>query len=199
MRNRKLKGNNLQAGMRLRTLGEENIKISLVFFLGLHEVFGISRRRIIELWQEYTENTVPKWKKDCKDGVSDERLARKLFDMKVSAKDIRNAVLAQTSVADVEIIKALCENLSTMCIELNTALGYGHVRIGKLLGYIQGYKGDSVKDAEEILDIVVNLFGQEIPDASLFRTRKEKAITYTESQRLVREMEAVRRIQEGKT
>lgn len=194
MRNKKFKGKNLQCSINLRDVADENIKIMCVGFLSLRKT-GISAKRVAEMYEEFRKVTVPEWQKNCNDDVTAAKLTRALKELKLTQKEITETTYALAKTTNAQNINLLAENVAILCLQINKSFGYGYKRIANVLEYMRTYEGDAVAEANEKLGIKVQLLGDYIPDASKYLPKKQKAPTYTESQRLAAEMEAVRRIQ----
>lgn len=194
MRNNKLKAKAVQQNINLRNAADENAKIMCIGFLALFES-GISRRKIVEMYEEFRKVTVPEWQKNCNDDVTAVKLKRALKALNLPQKAVIETTYALTNIPNKAVVDLLVENVAILCLQINKSFGYGYKRITSVLDRMKAYKGNSIKEVNEKLGIEVELLGEYIPDASKYLPKKQKAPTYSESQRLTAEMEAVRRLQ----
>ena len=181
--------------MALRKVAEENGKIMFIAFLALNDM-GIGKKKILEMWLHFVQETVPEWQRNCNDGISDRKLTEIIRRMNnITYKDIKETTFALKPDVEPCNVHLLAENLAVLCIEINKTFGFGGIRLNKMMELMREYKGNAFQDVQERLGVELEQFGFHIPDASKYLPKKEKALSYSESQRIAAEMEAVRRIQ----
>ena len=195
MTNRKIK--NAQRNMLMKKILDTNVELLLGAMVCLNKR-GIGRRQIAEVLEEYRTETVPFWEKFAKEDRQDVEVRKALKQINIDFNLVIATVQAVVS-AEPVIVERLAENLGILLLQINHSFGYGKTRLVRLLDDLIEYMhkgGQPVGDARKLFDINFADSNDELPDVDALKWHKPK-ISYGEAAKYRREMEAVRRIQEG--
>lgn len=192
MTNKKLKPGNIQYGMMKRDVVNANGKVLLTAMCALHKM-GIGAKTLVDMFDCYARGTVKQWRQNFDDDVFDKRFARELERIHITEKQLEPIVSKIIGKFPVGSVYAtFTTELAMFCTHTNRYLGYGKIRLQRMLDAMTEYNGDYLKELEG-MGITFKGF-----DEYIF-TEKEKPrrkIYHDELQHLARGREALRAIQE---
>lgn len=201
MTNRKLKPGNLQPNMKGRAAFRETGRNLMTFYLGL-KAAGLSLPKIKKLDRTIIMQEVAKFRKDSHDGVIDNKVEKFLksvdiprarFDAFVLAYNVPHIKGTFNQIEYDVVVDGLAVDLAVYCLLVNKYHGFGHIRLDRVLTFMENYKGDCFAECKELFGFE---YGDEyeVPDMSRFNREKVK-MSRSELKTKQTELDAVRKIQ----
>lgn len=190
MRNRKFKGKYLTVNIQLGEISKANYITIAKCMLCLHTQ-EISKRMLLEMYEEYTRDWVTKYNELSKDDVMHEYVRRDLKAIGIDLKEL-NTYTEYGNVVDLKQRQALVDNLGIFCLYLNFKIGYGKKRLRSVFEMMKRYNGDPVKEIEKLIGVKVD---EILPDVQE-RMGKPVKFDRAELRRMARDMEGLRAFQE---
>lgn len=193
MTNKKLKSSNIQYGMMKRDVVNANGKVLLTGLCCLRRQ-GLGVERLVELFESYAYGTVKQWRQNYDDNTFDRMFLRELERIQITFKDVEPAVKKLIGKLPVgSTWHTFTTELTMFLSHINRYLGYGKVRLTRLLEQMMNYEGDYLAELKE-MGITFKGFNEYIFTEKEERKRK---ITDEELYRLRRGREALRLLQGG--
>ncbi|MBR5091267.1 MAG: hypothetical protein IK093_17720 [Ruminiclostridium sp.] len=190
MRNRKFKGKYLTVNIQLGEISKANYITIAKCMLCLHTQ-EISKRMLLEMYEEYTRDWVPKYNELSKDDVMHEYVRRDLAAIGIDLKELAQYT-EYGNVVDPKQRDALVDNFGIFCLYLNYKIGYGKKRLRSIYGMMKQYSKDPVEEIGKLLGIKVE---EVLPDVQE-RLGKPEKIDRAELRRISQELEGLRAFQE---
>ena len=194
MTNRKIK--NAQRNMKLRRILDANAENIFTAAICLNEM-GASRAKIADMIEEYRTETLVEWEQFSAADVQNTKVTRALRALDIDFEQVYAVVAHRSPRIEPSICRALAENLGIFLLQINHTFGFGKTRLERLLKSINDFEGKARQRAEKLLDLEFEDEHDTLPDIDALRWRPEK-IDREEAQKMRRNLEAVRAIQEGK-
>ena len=200
MTNKKFK--NMQENLWARDLLFASSRNILIGYACLEDM-GVKSDIIRSMDKEYNK-VVRKGERDDNDGVAYEMSERMVADLGLEIKDFTNLVntlnkeVIQCSPMSSrsKVVWFITYNLILFFSHINCTLGYGAIRLERLMNRMKSYRGDPDKDGERILNCKFE-DKEAIPDVSSIGY-KEPTIKVEDLDRLKTEMCALRMLQTAK-
>lgn len=192
MTNKKLKSSNIQYGMMKRDIVNANGKVIITAMCALHSM-GVSAKSLVEMFNDYAYGTVKQWRKNFDDDVFDKRFAKELERIHISLSQLSPVVSKIIGKLPVgSTMKSFTVELAMFCSHVNRYLGYGKIRLNRMLDKMIEYNGDQEAELEKI-GITFKGFDEYIFTEKSERKQKTSS---EELNHLVRGREALRMLQE---
>lgn len=150
MTNKKLKPRNIQHGMMKRDIVNANGKVLLTAMCALHHM-GVGVKTLVDLFLEYAEGTVKQWRQNFDDDVFDKKFAQELERINITEKQLEpivSKILGKLPVGSV--YATFTTELAMFCMHINRYLGYGKVRLQRMIDTMSNYNGDCLAEMEKI-------------------------------------------------
>ena len=189
MRNRKFKGKYLTVNIQLGEISKANYITIAKCMLCLHTQ-EISKRTLLELYEEYTRDWVTKYNELSKDDVMHEYVRR---DLKAIGIDL-NELAPYTyygNVVDPKQREALVDNFGIFCLYLNHKMHAGKKRLHGIFDMMKRYTGDPAADINKLLGVRCD---EVLPDVQE-RMGKPVKFDRAELRRIRQDMEGLRALQ----
>ena len=190
MTNRKFKGKYCTVNMQLSEISNANFINIAKCMLCVHTQ-EISKRKLLEMYEEYTRDWVPKYNELSKDDVMHEFVRRDLAAIGIELKELAQYT-EYGNVVDPKQRSALVDNFGIFCLYLNYKIGYGKKRLRSICGMMKEYSKDPVEEIGKLIGIKVE---EVLPDVQE-RLGKPEKIDRAELRRMAQDMEGLRAFQE---
>lgn len=190
MRNRKFKGKYLTVNIQLGEISKANYITIAKCMLCLHTQ-EISKRKLSEMYEEYTRDWVPKYNELSKDDVMHEFVRRDLTAIGIELKELAQYT-DYGNVVDPKQRGALVDNFGIFCLYLNYKIHYGKKRLHGIFDMMKRYTGDPAADINKLLGVRCD---EVLPDVQE-RMGKPVKFDRAELRRMARDMEGLRAFQE---
>ena len=186
MKNNKFK--HIQRNMQAQKVFIETGKNLCTFYLALLNS-GLSKNKVLE-FDNHLHNKVPGARQDARDGIFEYKVSKSLERLNIPIERITKYAekyngtgvhLAYPYESGYNMImEHLVTDVGNYFVIANEYLGYGHIRLLRLLEYMEQYTGDAFAEAFEKLGIQ---FGDhaEIPDMEAICPRKKNTVDITEA------------------
>lgn len=159
MTNKKIKGRNVYTNLRAKVFydcGERNICGAWLALLDM----GVSRKKVLEIDDDFYDDTVVNFRKDSDDGIIDTYIERFMADVKLSDEDIKPVLFKRaktimtafpTDSSYSMAMSALRTDFVMLLWQIHVSLGYGRTRLKRVVDFIAAYDGDEKAEAWEKL------------------------------------------------
>lgn len=195
MTNKKLKSSNIQYGMMKRDIVNANGKVLLTGLCCLKKQ-GLGVKSLVELFEAYAYGAVKQWRQNYDDNTFDRMFPKELERIKITLKDVEPVVKKLIGKLPAgSTWYTFTTELAMFLSHVNRCLGYGKVRLNRLLEQMMDYEGDYLAELKE-MGISFKGFDEYIFTEKEERKRKS---TDDEIYHLARGREALRLIQGGGT
>lgn len=202
MSNSKLKRKNYEKTIRLNILEKARDEDYCRIWLALLDS-GISRTRLLRIYDEFHEIAVEKYQRYAVDGVLQHKLKEFLQEVQLERETVERVVLRHSkeiseAFPTPETYKAaIGENTTDLLVLLSyihSELGYGHIRLYRLIDYAEKYQGDAREEVSEKLNVHYAKDDELAYSLTMLNVSKQRV--KVDYERVQKEMEAVRMIQE---
>ena len=161
MTNRKIKGNKVYDNLRAREYwdaSERNVCTTWLALLNL----GVSKAKILEVEQDFHEDTVGTFRRDAEDGII-ETIERRFMDsVNITDADVHKVLdkyadklgkAFPTAESYSKAYDCLKTDFVMLLYEISAKLGYGEKRLKRVIEFIANYTGDAKVDVANIFNI----------------------------------------------
>ncbi len=150
MTNKKLKPSNIQYGMMKRDVVNANGKVLLTAMCALHKM-GVGAKTLVDMFDSYAHGTVKQWRQNFDDDVFDKRFAKELARIHITEKQLEPIVSKIIGKFPVGSVYAtFTTELAMFCTHINRYLGYGKIRLQRMIDTMSNYNGDCLAEMEKI-------------------------------------------------
>lgn len=190
MTNRKFKGKYFTVNMQLSEISKANFVTISKCMLCLHS-HGVSKRKMLEMYEEYSRDWVSKYNELSKADVMHEFVQRDLASIGIDLNELAPYTY-YGNVVDPKQRGALVDNFGIFCLYLNFKIGYGKKRLRSVFEMMKRYNGDPVKEIEKLIGVKVDEILPDVQD----RMGKPVKFDRAELRRIRQDMEGLRALQE---
>lgn len=161
MTNRKIKGNKVYDNLRAREYwdaSERNVCATWLALLNL----GVSKAKILEVEQDFHEDTVGTFRRDAEDGVIDVIERRFMDSVNITDADVHKVLdkyadrlgrAFNTAESYSKAYDCLKTDFVMLLYEISAKLGYGEKRLKRVIEFVASYTGDAKVDVANIFNI----------------------------------------------
>ena len=165
---------------------------------------GMSKKKVLEFFDDFHNNGVPQLQQDADDEILAHKVYEFLIDVQIVPEYIeqvpkRHIAEIMTAFQNGSYDKAIqsnCTDFMVLMYYVHKQLGYGHIRLMRIVDFIMRYQGDPRKEVQERLNITYPA-DDELPDTTDIFKKRKTWYDKNEVFRMRREMDAVRVIQGG--
>ncbi len=204
MRNNKFR--HIQRNMQAQKVFIETGKNLCTFYLALLNS-GLSKDKVLE-FDNYLHSKVPGARQDARDGIFEYKVSKALERLDIQLERIaayaekRNGSGLHVAYPDEGsysmIMEHLVSDIGDYFVIANEYLGYGHIRLLRLLEFMEQYTGDAFADAHTKLGID---FGDpaEIPDMAAISPKRKVTVDINAALSMKRDLDGYRAYMEAVT
>lgn len=202
MQNKKLKRRNIEATMRLNVLEKARDIDYCGVWLALLDG-GVSRPRVLRLYDNFHEEGVPAYQQLALDEVLDVRLdkfikevqiPRETFEQVVKRHSKEISAVFPTAETYAAAIQSNATDFLVLMYHIHLMLGYGHIRLLRIIEFIMSYEGDAQREVKERLGIEYSEPDELAYSPDMLKVPKQR-VDMDFVKRAQKEMEALRELQ----